>query len=128
MTKPLAFEVDSVPRYPWEQPEQLPAPASAATLPAVPVEDTVRLLQRDMAYMVTHTAVQVHSSHKALQILVNTARGQIIPHGECKLSDGTALELQDIGMPQPGAPAMTVAALLAQVWGVVRSMGLELQT
>lgn len=114
--------------YPWEQPEQLPAPASAATLPAAPLEDRFKLLQRDMAYMVTHTAVQVNSPHAALQMLVNTARGQIIPRNKCIFSDGTALELQDIGMPQPGAPTMTVAALLAQVWGVVRSMGLELQT
>jgi len=40
--------------------------------------------------------------------LVNTRRGQIVPRGECKFTDGSKSELQDIGMPQPGMPTMTV--------------------
>lgn len=98
-------------RYPWEP---------------VPIEDTVRLLQRDFAYAVQFTAVQVHSPHEALQILVNTPRGQIIPRGECKFNDGSTLEFQDIGMPQPGASTMTIAKLMAMVWSVAREKGLEL--
>lgn len=112
--------------WPWEQSEQLPA--IVETRAPVPLETTVTAIQRDMAYMVTYTAVQVHSPHPTLQILVNTARGQIVPRNECTLSDGSTLELQDIGMPQPGAPTMTVPDLLTMIWGVVRDMGLELRT
>jgi hypothetical protein len=79
-----------------------------------------------MQYVVRHTAVLVHSRHEALQILVNTKRGQIIPRGECKFNDGSTLELQDIGMPQVGAPEMTVPELMARVWEVARELGLEL--
>ncbi len=96
-------------------------------MPAKPLEDVVEAIQRDMAYMVAYTAVQVHSPHEALQILVNTARGQTIPKGECKFTDGTVLEFQDIGMPQPGARVMTMPELLALVWSVAQEKGLELQ-
>jgi len=104
-------------RMPWDPPE---------TLPAVPVEETVSLLQRDFAYAMTHTAIMVHSSHAALQMLVNTRRGQIIPAGECKLSDGTVFELQDIGMPQPNCEAMSVQELTARLFQAVRELKLEL--
>ena len=98
-------------RFPWE-----PAPLA----------DTVALLQRDMRYALQHTGVMVHSPHTALQIIVNTQRGQIVPRGECKFSDGSALEFQDIGMPQVGAPQMTVAELMTRVWNIARELGLEL--
>lgn len=110
--------------WPWEAP-QLPTAVTAQ--PPAPLDDTVRKMQRDMAYMVQMTAILVHSPHEALQMLVNTPRGQIIPRGECKFTDGTALEFQDIGMPQPGAPSMTVPELLARVWSVASEKGLELQ-
>lgn len=98
-----------------------------ANLPAADdTAHTVKLLQRDFSIAVQCTAVLVHSSHPNLQILVNTKRGQIIPRGECKLSDGTVLEFQDIGMPQPNTPMMTVKELLAMVWDVLQKMGLEL--
>lgn len=103
-------------RFPWE-----PEP--------VTLEDTartVKLLQQDMQYAVLFTAVLVHSKHEALRMLVNTARGQIIPRGECKFKDGTAVEFQDVGMPQPGAPQMTVQELTAKIWDVARELGLEL--
>jgi hypothetical protein len=100
---------------PWE-----PAPRST--------EDTVVLLQRDFAYAVQMTAVLVHSSHPALQMLVNTARGQIVPRGECKFTDGTTMEFQDIGMPQPNCPTMSVKDLMAQAWDVANKLGLELVT
>jgi hypothetical protein len=101
-----------VKRMPWE-----PAP----------VEETVALLQRDMAYIVTHTAVLVRSKHPALQMVVNTRRGQIIPRGEGKFSDGSTIEVEDVGMPQPNTPEMTVKELMAMVWTIARELGLELQ-
>lgn len=106
---------DLVPqRFPWE-------PAVRTT------EDTVALLQRDFAYAVQYTSVLVHTKHPALQMLVNTRRGQIVPRNQCKFTDGTAFELQDLGMPQPNSPEMTVAELLTQIWGVARELGLELE-
>lgn len=86
------------------------------------------MLQRDVAYMVTHTAVAVQSNRPELSMVVNTARGQIIPRNECKFRDGSTIEFQDIGMPQPGAPAMNVDKLVALVWSIVRELGLELQS
>jgi len=101
----------AVQRFPWE-----PAP----------VTETVAAMQRDMAYMVTHTAVLVHSNRPELQMLVNTARGQIVPRGQCKFTDGSTMELQDIGMPQVNAPTMTVNELMARLWGLAREAGLEI--
>lgn len=98
-------------RFPWE-----PAP----------VQETVALLQRDFAYAVQMTAILVHSNQPALSMLVNTARGQIVPRGQCKFTDGSTVELQDIGMPQINAPTMTVAELMARVWDIARELGLEL--
>lgn len=107
--------------FPWET-EQLPAVQSR------PIEDTVSALQRDVAYMVTHTAVLVHSKHGALSMLVNTPRGQIIPRNKCQFNDGSTIEFQDIGMPQIGAPEMTVRDLVAYVWNIATTqLGLELQ-
>lgn len=100
-------------RFPWE-------PAVQTT------EDTVKLLQRDFTYAVLHTAVLVHSKHAALQMLVNTRRGQVIPRGECKFNDGSTLEFQDVGMPQPGAPVMSVQELMTRAWEIARELGLEL--
>lgn len=101
--------------YPWEKP-----------VPAV-IENTVALLQRDFAYAVTYTAVLVHSKHVALKMLVNTRRGQIVPRGECRFTDGTTFELQDVGMPQPNCPEMTVPDLMAKIWETAREHGLELE-
>lgn len=106
--------------FPWEQ---LPATAEPAQAPTT---DVIAALQADMRYMVSHTAVMVHSSRTDLHMLVNTARGQIVPRGVCTFADGTTLEFQDIGMPQVGAPVMTVAELTATVWGMARHLGLEL--
>ena len=103
-------------KFPWE-----------AQLPAVPVEDTVKLIQADLAYMVGFTAVTVHSNRREFEILVNTQRGQIVPRGECKFTDGSKFELQDIGMPQPKAPTMSVEKLMAYLWSVATDLKLELQ-
>lgn len=106
--------------YPWEQ---LPAVPEPVKTPA----ETITAMQRDMAYMVTHTAVMVHSKHAALQMLVNTPRGQIIPRGVCKFTDGSKLEFQDIGMPQPGAPEMTVRDLTARLWNIANELGIGIE-
>jgi len=107
--------------YPWEQ---LPA----TTEPAQPlaVADVVGLIQADLRFMTAYTAVQVHSTRPALEIVVNTPRGQIVPRGQSSFTDGTTIEFQDIGMPQPGAPVMTVKDLMAMVWEVATELGLEL--
>jgi len=102
-------------RFPWE-----PAPPPTT-------DETVAKLQRDVLYMVTHTAVMVHSSRPELCMLVNTRRGQIIPRNEMKLKDGTTLEFQDIGMPQVGVSEMSVKDLLVHVLETMRSLGLELK-
>jgi hypothetical protein len=99
----------TVHRMPWE-----PAP----------IADTVALLQRDFAYAVINTAILVHSNQAALRMLVNTARGQIIPRGTGRFIDGSTVEFQDLGMPQPNAPTMTVEQLIKQVADVARELGL----
>lgn len=104
---------DLVARFPWE-------PAVQTT------EDTVKLLQRDLGYIVSHTGVMVHSTRPELQMLVNTPRGQIVPRGECRFTDGSTMELQDIGAPQIGAQEMTVAELMARVWEIAKKLELEL--
>lgn len=104
-------------KFPWE-----------AQLPAVPIEDTVKLIQQDFAYAVKCTAILVHSNRPELQIMVNTARGQIVPRGECKFTDGSKFELQDVGMPQPGLSMMTVQELMAYLWSIATELNLELQT
>jgi hypothetical protein len=110
--------------FPWEQ---LPAVVSEPSLPA-PLENTVAAMQRDLAYMVGRTAILVHSNRPELQMLVNTARGQLIPRGECTFTDGSTVEFQDIGMPQIGADEMTVTDLMARVWDLASQLGLELRT
>lgn len=104
---------DVATRYPWEP----------ATLT---VEDAVKSLQRDFAYAVLNTAVLVRSENQAFRMLVNTPRGQIIPLGEVKFTDGTTVELQDLGMPQISVPYMTVQELMAQVYATAIDLGLEL--
>lgn len=99
-------------RFPWEP---------------VPIADTVAALQRDFAYAVTHTAIMVHSNNPAFNMLANTQRGQIVPRGQVKFSDGTTIELQDIGMCQPGnVPYMTVQEIMTHIWGLASELGLEL--
>lgn len=112
-------------KFPWER---LPATVETSELPTVQsTESTVALIQADLRYLVAHTAVMVHSRHASLQMLVNTARGQIIPRGECRFTDGSTVEFQDIGMPQVNCPVMSVAELMTRVWDVARELGLELE-
>jgi hypothetical protein len=100
-------------RFPWEP---------------VPVSETVALLQRDFAYAVRMTAVVVHSNRPELQICVNTARGQIVPRGECRFTDGSTIELHDIGMPQVGCSEMSVRELMDHVWNIARNLELTLDS
>jgi len=110
--------------FPWEQ---LPATqAEPEPLAVRTTEETVAAMQRDLGYMVTHTAVLVHSNRSELAMLVNTARGQIVPRGVCTFTDGSMFELQDIGMPQPNVSTMTVKDLVTHLWNVARELGLEL--
>ena len=102
----------TVHRMPWEP---------------VPLDETVTLLQRDFAYAVQMTAILVHSNQLELRMCVNTPRGQIVPRGVGRFTDGSTMELQDLGMPQPGCPVMTVDELVAKVMDVARNLGLELK-
>lgn len=113
MSAPVANELTT--RFPWE--------VDKPTL-----EGTVALLQKDMTYMVTHTAVLVHSNNAPLRMLVNTRRGQIVPRNECKFKDGTTLEFQDLGMPQINVSEMSVPELIELVWNKAQELGLELVT
>ena len=109
--------------FPWDPP---PFPVVIETPQPPAVADVVASLQADIRYMVSHTAVLVHSSHAALQMLVNTPRGQIIPRGECRFSDGSTLEFQDIGMPQVNVSEMTVKELIQRVYETAAGLGLEI--
>lgn len=100
-------------RFPWE-----PAVLTA--------EESIAALQRDFRYAVRMTAVVVHSNNPTFANVVNTDRGQIIPRGECKFTDGTTVELQDIGMCQPNTPYATVQEIMARVWTLATELGLEL--
>jgi hypothetical protein len=109
---------------PWEN---LPVVQTSLEAPAVQsTADTVALLQADMRYLVAHTAIKVHSNRPELQMIVNTQRGQIVPRGKCKFTDGSTVEFQDIGMPQVGCETMTVAELMARVWDAAKNLGITI--
>lgn len=103
-----------VTRFPWDVPAK------------PPVEETVEALQRDFAYAVTFTGIMVHSNRAELRIVVNTQRGQIIPRNVSKFTDGTTVEMQDLGMPQPRVKTMTVEELVQWVVRTSNELGLEL--
>lgn len=110
---------------PWVKPAALPW-----AQPERPLADTVKLLQADVAYLVKHTAVAVHATGEhaaALSMLVNTARGQLVPTGVGRLTQGHTITFQDIGMPQVGAPSMTMRELAQHVHAVATGLGLELE-
>jgi hypothetical protein len=90
------------------------------------VAGTVRLLQEDMLFAVKHTAVMVRSTNPALCLVVNTGRGPNIPAGKACFTDGTEVEMVDIGMPQPGIPLMTAAELAKLLFHKANELGLEL--
>lgn len=99
--------------FPWDPPRRS-------------VEDTVALLQQDFAYAVANTAVVVHSNNPALVFAANTSRGQLVPRGEVRFTDGTTVELQDIGMCQPNMPYLTVQQIMSRIWKLASDLGLEI--
>jgi hypothetical protein len=116
--------------FPWEKQAPLPMPWEQSAPPAAPdLEGTVKALQRDVGYMVTHTAVIVHATGPhaaALGMLFNTRRGQLIPVGEAKYTDGHTIRFQDLGMPQPRAPEMTVQEAVRVLFDAAQRLGLEI--
>ena len=105
--------IDTDDIFPWDPPRRS-------------VEDTIALLQNDFAYAVANTAIVVHSNNPALVFTANTARGQLVPRGEVKFTDGTTVELQDIGMCQPNVPHMSVQQIMSRIWTIRQDLGLEL--
>jgi hypothetical protein len=99
--------------YPWDPPKRS-------------AEDTIALIQNDFAYAVANTCVVVHSNNPAFAFIANTQRGQLVPRGEVKLSDGTTVELQDIGMCQPNVPHMNVQQIMSRIWDLASKLGLEI--
>lgn len=98
---------------PWD--EEPAAPTTA---------ELVEAMRRDWLYAVANTAIAVHSNNDAFKMLVNTKRGQLVPRNEVKFSDGTTVELQDIGMCQPGLPYMTVQEILGKIVEIAGELGL----
>ena len=99
--------------FPWDPPRR-------------PIEHTIELLQNDFAYAVANTAVMVHSNNPALVLTANTQRGQLVPRGEVKFTDGTTIEFQDIGMPQVNVPYMSVQQIMSHIWKLTSELGLEI--
>lgn len=99
--------------FPWDPPRRS-------------AEDTIALIQNDFAYAVANTAIVVHSNNAAFAFIANTKRGQLVPRGEVKFSDGTTLELQDIGMCQPNTPYMSVQQIMSRIWKLASDLGLEI--
>lgn len=112
-------EVTTPFRLPWEAPAA-PAPATRS------VEEIVANLQRDFEYATVTTSIIVHSNNPLFTMLANTRRGQLIPRGECKFTDGTTVELQDMGMCQPNVPYMSVQEIMDRVWELAKENDLEL--
>ena len=98
--------------FPWDPPKRS-------------VEDTIELIRNDFAYAVANTCIVVHSNNPAFAFIANTQRGQLVPRGEVKFSDGTTIELQDIGMCQPNVPHMTVPQIMSRLWKLTSELGLE---
>jgi len=99
--------------FPWDPPKRS-------------AEDTIALLRNDFAYAVANTCIVVHSNNPAFAFIANTQRGQLVPRGEVKFSDGTTVELQDIGMCQPNTPYMSVPQIMSRLWKLASDSGLEI--
>lgn len=103
---------------PWEQPDTPPEASDLA--------ETVRALQADLQFMVSHTAILVRSDNSALRMVFNTERGQSMPDPlKCMFRDGTAMEFQDIGMPQPGVPTKTIKDIVTAALEQALALGLQ---
>jgi hypothetical protein len=103
---------------PWEQPDTPPETDNLA--------ETVRALQADLRFIVSHTAVLVRSDNLLLRMVFNTERGQSMPDPlKCIFRDGTTMEFQDIGMPQPGIPTKTIKEIVTAALEQAFSLGLQ---
>jgi hypothetical protein len=103
---------------PWEQPDAPPETNDLA--------ETVRALQRDLQFMVSHTAILVRSNDSALRMVFNTERGQSMPDPlKCTFRDGTTMEFQDIGMPQPGVPTKNIEEIVIAALEKALELGLQ---
>lgn len=100
--------------------------ARAAELGEPTLADTVRAIQQDIAFAVKHTAILVRSDNVAFRMVVNTERGQLMPPGRVTFSDGSTVEFQDVGMPQPNVPTMTVQELVKTAFSKATELGLEI--
>ena len=103
---------------PWEQPDTPPETDDVA--------ETVRALQADLRFIVSHTAILVRSSDPALRMVFNTERGQSMPDPlKCTFRDGTTMEFQDIGMPQPGVPTKIIEEIVVAALEKALALGLQ---
>jgi hypothetical protein len=121
---------------PWEQPDTPPeiddAPqidmdaARREAMDRLNIVETVRALQADLQFMVSHTAILVRSDNLLLRMVFNTERGQSMPNPlKCTFRDGTVMEFQDIGMPQPGVPIKTIKEIVTAALEKAFSLGLQ---
>jgi hypothetical protein len=103
---------------PWEQPDTPPEIEDLA--------ETVRALQADLRFAVSHTAILVRSDNEALRMVFNTERGQGMPDPlKCTFRDGTTMEFQDIGMPQPGVPTKNIKEIVTAALEQAFALGLQ---
>jgi hypothetical protein len=103
---------------PWERPDANPEIEDLAEI--------VRALQADFRFMVGHTAILVRSNDEALRMVFNTERGQSMPDPlKCTFRDGTTMEFQDIGMPQPGVPTKTIKEVVTAALEKAFALGLQ---
>lgn len=120
----VCFAVDDF----WKLPVQLDAWPPAA-LPARTTEDTVKAIQADVRYIVSHTGVLVYvegPQADKIGLLFNTRRGQKFPTGTTEATGGHTIEFRDLGCPQPGAPEMTLMEAAATLYANLRTLGLEM--
>jgi len=92
----------------------------------VPVEETVKALQQDMAFAIRYTCIIVHSNRAEFQMAFNVPRGELVPRNEGRFTDGTTVEMQDIGMPQPNTPISDVAKISQLIVDIAAALKLEL--
>lgn len=90
------------------------------------VANIVTALQKDFAFAVRHTSVLVRSTNEALRMVVNTERGQLMPPGAVTFTDSSTVEFQDVGMPQPGCPTMTLPEIVKAVFAKATELGLTI--
>jgi len=103
---------------PWERPDAPPEVDDVA--------ETVRALQADLRFIVSHTAILVRSDNEALRMVFNTERGQSMPDPlKCTFRDGTTMEFQDVGMPQVNVQTKTMKEIVVAALEQALALGLQ---